>query len=578
MQRTPCDKISKDGAVPLLLTAPIPAMNRSIVYSLLLVFLALLAFSACAQSAKTAPPQSSAAPPPSPTQESDQEIEWLIDEEGQQYIITHYSKNAAYRKLADGRVRIFGGIEVDLVGEDEENLHIKLVRVEPSATPRPRFRTPPTAEELAAVELTYRTELATQDRLKLEPFDRGLPTRGHWRNGFDIVDFDRDGKLDLVHGPPRKGGDQLRVFLGDGKGSWKPFGTSTPPGLLDYGDVRVVDLNRDGNLDVAIAVHLRGVLALLGDGRGGFSAASEGLDFTVPVIGQTAPTFSSRRVETLDWNGDGLLDILALSEGPTPSFGAARGGALGAQSATGEMYAKRGPRIYLNRGNGSWTPVAPPENANRHFGDDLAVADFDGDGDSDFVTSANLMGRPDLLFRHEPTGDTPASAELPVRPKAYVNAIAAGDFNRDGRTDIVMTYTSFELGVARTGIDLLAAAADSQWERRPLVTRPGKVGFDGLAAGDVDGDGALDLVAVDRDGDFYLLLGDGRGDFALESAPEAQKARGRCRGYEVRIADLDGDGAGEILASFADEPVAIHDPERCTNHGGIAAWRGARNR
>ncbi len=126
----------------------------------------------------------------------------------------------------------------------------------------------PTPEELAASAATFLAPIATVDRLQLGPFDAGLPTHGMWRNGFDLADFDGDGQIDFVHGPTRRGGDQPRIFLGDGHGKWRPYRASVPPGLLDYGDVKVADFNGDGKADLAAASHLRGVLGFRRRRRG----------------------------------------------------------------------------------------------------------------------------------------------------------------------------------------------------------------------------------------------------------------------------------------------------------------------
>jgi hypothetical protein len=103
------------------------------------------------------------------------------------------------------------------------------------------------------------------------------------------------------------------IFLGDGKGSWLRWREAKFPSLAyDYGDVQAGDFNGDGHPDLALAVHLRGLIALLGDGKGGFRNASEGLDF---ALGGRTP-FSSTALRIVDWNGDGRPDILAFGEGP----------------------------------------------------------------------------------------------------------------------------------------------------------------------------------------------------------------------------------------------------------------------
>ena len=232
-----------------------------------------------------------------------------------------------------------------------------------------------------------------------------------------------------------------------------------------------------------------------------------------------------------------------------------------------------GPKVYLNNGDGSWRTLAETGPRAEIFGDDLAVADFDGDGRLDFLTSTNVMSRQDLLYMQgEKVGGPWKSVDLPVRPKAYVNAVANGDFDRDGRVDIALTYTSFELGVVRSGVDLYLGRRGGAWERRPAMAREGRVALGALDAGDIDGDKYLDLVATDHDGGMTVLLGDGKGGFTRELSPETEQPRGNCRGYGLRIFDLDRDGQSEIVASYAGEANPLYDPKRCPGRGGVAVW------
>ncbi|MBI4468565.1 MAG: VCBS repeat-containing protein [Acidobacteria bacterium] len=118
-----------------------------------------------------------------------------------------------------------------------------------------------------------------------------------------VGDFNRDGKPDVARG----GGinipentNNLSVLLGDGKGG---FGERTifPLGIGGTGPA-AADFNRDGKLDL---VHSTGgqtntVSVLLGDGRGGFGERT-----TFPVLGDGAG-----RVEVGDFNRDGKPDIV----------------------------------------------------------------------------------------------------------------------------------------------------------------------------------------------------------------------------------------------------------------------------
>ncbi|MEO8197444.1 MAG: VCBS repeat-containing protein [Thermoanaerobaculia bacterium] len=497
---------------------------------------------------------------------------WLIDDDGKLYFIRKHPKTLPFKRIGDERVRIVYGGEFDLAGEDETDIWLKVYRVDDyDPVPRPAAVKVPTTEELAASAATFVAPLVTVDRLHFKPFDTGMPKDGLWRNGFDLADIDGDGQIDFVHGPPRRAGDQMRVLRGDGKGNWTPYRVTVPPGLLDYGDVKVADLNGDGKMDIAAASHLRGVSAFIGDGSGHFSNWGKGLDFDAPRPGYDGSGFSSRRLELIDWNKDGRLDILALSEGPRIMI--LNVGKTAKVTGTDLQSQIFGPKLYLNNGDGTWTPVEEAGGPHESFGDDLAVADFNGDGRPDFLTASNGMGKMDLLYlQGKPGGDPWSRVDLPLRPRAYVNAVAAADFDGDRRMDFAVTYTSFELAVERVGVDIYLSRPHGAWQRRPVFSRDGRISLSALDAGDLDGDKHPDLVATDHEGHTSIFLGDGKGAFALEDSLEMQQPRGRCRGYQVRIAEVGLGGRPEVVASYAGEANPLYDPERCPSRGGVMVW------
>ncbi len=100
------------------------------------------------------------------------------------------------------------------------------------------------------------------------------------------------------------------MFLGDGKGHWRPWNEATGPTELDYGSVVAADFNKDGHMDLAFAIHLNGLRVFLGDGKGHFTDSSDGLPLS---------RWGSRRRWSGDFDGDGYPDIAAISEGPRPN-------------------------------------------------------------------------------------------------------------------------------------------------------------------------------------------------------------------------------------------------------------------
>lgn len=531
-------------------------------------------------------PESAGAAPATPadTEEGDEEnpgipstqIEppdgkWLVDKQGREYFVTPAPRvEGLYRWLNEEktRVRLPYGMALDVDHYDDEFFYVKIYRP-PSYERRPA-RKPVTEEERQRVAASYQVETAEVDRLRFASFSEGLPARGQWRNGFEVADMNGDGHLDIVHGPPRKGTSRPQIFLGDGAGRWKPWAQAQFPAIrFDYGDVAVADFNGDRKLDLAVASHLRGITALLGDGQGRFTEWSRGLEFGEPGT-PGAPSFSSRAIAAFDWNRDGRPDLVALSEGPQLGF------TRGPKGEPNSVQSRaRGLVVYLNQGDGSWVPRTAEGSG--LFGDDLALGDLDGDGRTDILSGSSVQGYKHILNLGREDASWEAVAVSGLRDDGAFRAVTVADFDRDGRSDIALGYTTVELGKWRTGVDVLLARGTS-WERKPLAAIDGRTGIYAIAAGDLDGDGWVDLTALDGEGRSLIFLADGKGGFVREASPEVASREVGCRGYHVEIVDLDANGVAEIVAGYAGEPSATAkligiETEDCPSGGALQVWK-----
>jgi hypothetical protein len=482
-----------------------------------------------------------------------------VDDSGRRYVVRTIARADATPSAA-GKVRTRNGIELELAGEDAASWHYKLYlpdeRVRRSAGPAAAPAPSPPAPAIRE-----------SDALRFELVGAGLPRQGQWREGFDLADVDGDGNVDVVHGPARKGRPVPHVWRGDGRGGFAEWSDVRFPALAyDYGDARAADFDGDGRVDLALGVHLRGLLVLLGDGRGAFRAAGAGLGWA-----DAGAPFSSRALRAADLDGDGRVDLAALGEGPRLAPGARSDGARSVVAGA------QGVALFRGLGDGAFERRAAGADAHGIFGTSLALADVDGDGRLDVATGSSQLGRQDLVQLARGAGAFEPIAVGGVRPRSYVRAVAAADLDRDGRADLALAYVSIATGTWWSGVDVLLSAgspgiAAPGARRVELAAREGRLDFRSLAAGDLDADGALDLAALDAAGAIAVFRGDGRGNFTVERETPAPFPGGPCRGSHLAIEDLDRDGLDDLVASFGQEP-APDGAAACPGQGGLAAWR-----
>jgi hypothetical protein len=180
----------------------------------------------------------------------------------------------------------------------------------------------------------------------------------------------------------------------------------------------------------------------------------------------------------------------------------------------------------------------------------VTVADFNNDGKPDLAvvnqgplsssTSQSslsvLLGNGDGSFQPAVTTDVLNSGLA----NGNAESVAVGDFNRDGLTDIAVNTA----GSAGPAVEVLLGNGDGSFRPNHLILSVGQTPLS-VAAGDFDGNGALDLVTANNtSGTLSLLLGNGDGSFrpridlTVGGAPRT-----------VSVGDFNGDGRLDVVAA-----------------------------
>lgn len=323
-------------------------------------------------------------------------------------------------------------------------------------------------------------------------------------------DFNHDGKLDAA----TINSNGVSVLLGNGDGTFQtPVTYSTG---LDSQGLAAGDLNGDGNLDLVVAnfgnlATPGSVSVLLGNGDGSFQAS---VNYNLAI--------GAFHVVLNDVNHDGKLDVLAGGYG----IAILKGNGDGTFAA---------PDYYATEADASGPGSAPAI---------IAAADFNGDGNLDLAVGNGPAGV--TFLRGNRDGTFQANRSFAVLSSVGLEGgsftLAAGDFNNDGKLDLVTASVGVILG---KGDGTFGA---------PIYSTGPSFGMEAIAVGDFNGDGKLDLAGVSLDSGLYVMLGNGNGTF---QNPISYGVGGSSYFLSLAVADFNHDGKLDIVASGANGIVSI---------------------
>ena len=404
-----------------------------------------------------------------------------------------------------------------------------------------------TVEYLTAIrdEFTPLDPPASPVKVAFEESSSGLPDFGSWRNAPAVADMNGDGKLDLVLPPQRAGNGLPAIFLGDGTGKWTPWKVTWPT-RINYGAVVAADFNKDKKMDLAFSIHLAGVAVFLGDGKGEFNE----------VFFDRA--FPSRRMITADIDRDGWMDIVAITEGPTgrtddpkaKDYTSVRGYLNREKGTKWEGLNIAHPK---DNSSGDWLATG---NFNNDKFPDFLTSTIYFNGTSVVHLSQNAPMKYDwywdgkgyvIPFRSYYYAVDAGRFTSKDRDDAIVShfRIWPPKMDQNLLPDPPLTRV--------VGIDRISFSADGKNAKRTPIMRwaPGRA-VPGLSHGDFNRDGKLDIMFTRHDPrEAVLLVGDGKGGFA-RAAIEGLPLRPHSN-YDLTVADVNNDSRPDVIVMYEAE-------------------------
>lgn len=342
--------------------------------------------------------------------------------------------------------------------------------------------------------------------------------------GLVSADVNTDGQVDLLIA--NSGANAVSVLLNR---PVQPGTFAAPVTFSTKGTYPVAlaagNLNGDGYPDVVLVNETSSTVSVL------LNTANSTL-FAPATVYASGPMLP-RGVVLGDVNGDGLLDIVLTATGS---------GKVG---------------ILLNSPTNPGTFQAArsyPSGGKRPEG--LALGDVNGDGQLDIVVCNQTSNAIGVLLN---SPKTPGKFTAPVTYAsggALPRSLTLGDVDADGRLDIIVSNSAAGI------VSVLANSSTAPGTFLPAVGyASAATGPVGIAAGDVTGDKAVDVVVADynaKTGTSVCLLRHSTAGPGSFTSPAGVYGSGGTGPHDVVLGDFDGDGRLDIATTnFGSNTVGV---------------------
>lgn len=226
-------------------------------------------------------------------------------------------------------------------------------------------------------------------------------------------------------------------------------------------------------------------------------------------------------VVAADFNGDKILDLASSNQ-------------------DGETIS-----VLLGNGDGTFKPAINYTSGRNPQG--LAVGDFNGDSRPDLAVANNFGNGTISILIGNGDGTFGSPSAFSVGSGVAPTEVRAGDFNGDGRADLVAINRT---GQSAARVSILLGNGNGTFAA-PVIIDLGMVG-DGsdVSIGDVNGDGKLDIVATTR-GALAVLPGNGDGTFQTPLVEQQPPL------FSPILSDLNADGKPDLVLGGNDLRVRL---------------------